>query len=240
MKKILILLFIPFICIGQLKFLPESKGEFVEHSYYSFSYVEKHEQAEWVHYRLDSIMLEGKEKRKDYDFKQDKTFSGKSVKYSVYTNYGYDRGHLAPFADMKIDSTSASESFYMSNISPQDPSFNRGGWRKLENLVRTWAKKNEIFITTAGVLNNINLKKIGYKNSVSVPREFYKLIYMPSKNKMIAFLMPNQKINGQLNDYVVSVDTVEKLTGIDFYTELDDMLEEKLEAEIDPSKWNFD
>lgn len=246
MKKILILLFIPFICIGQLKFLPESKGELVEHNYYSLSYVEKHEQAEWVHYRLDPTRvsinkLNGKKFKTDRNYYQDKTFESKSahkddIKFKV--DY-YQKGHLAPAADMKMNLISVREAVYMSNISPQKKDFNGGRWKKLESLVRAWAKKNEIFITTAGLLNDNDLKKIGSKNRVSVPREFYKLIYMPSENKMIAFLMPNQKINGQLKDYVVSVDKVEELTGIDFYSELDDVLEEKLEAEINPSKWNF-
>ena len=239
MIKTLINLFIPFICIGQLKFLPESKGEFVEHTYYSLSYVEMHEQAEWVHYKLNSYMLTGTTKRTD-NFRIDPNVTSESASTYDYKGSGYDRGHLAPAGDMKISSNSMSESFFMSNISPQNRSFNRGGWKKLESLVRAWAKKNEIFITTAGVLNDNDFKKIGFKNSVSVPREFYKLIYMPSENKMIAFLMPNQKINGQLKDYVVSVDKVEQLTGIDFYSELDDVLEEKLEAEVNPSKWKFD
>ena len=239
MKKTLILLFIPFICIGQLKFLPKSQGQVINHNYYTVSYNENHEQANWVHYKLNSYMLTGTTKRTD-NFRIDPNVTNKSVSPSDYKGSGYDRGHLAPAGDMKISFTSMSESFFMSNISPQNRSFNRGGWKKLESLVRVWAKKNKIFITTAGVLNDNDLKKIGSKNSVSVPREFYKLIYMPSENKMIAFLMPNQKINGQLKDYVVSVDKVEDLTGIDFYSELDDVLEEKLEAEVNPSKWNFD
>ena len=239
MKKTLILLFIPFICIGQLKFLPKSQGQVINHNYYTVSYNENHEQANWVHYELNSYMLTGTTKRTD-NFRIDPNVTTESATTYDYKGSGYDRGHLAPAGDMKISFTSMSESFFMSNISPQNRSFNRGGWKKLESLVRVWAKKNKIFITTAGVLNDNDLKKTGSKNSVSVPREFYKLIYMPSEKKMIGFLMPNQKINGQLKDYVVSVDTVEELTGIDFYSELDDVLEEKLEAEVNPGKWNFD
>ena len=218
-------------------FLPKSQGQVINHNYYSVSYNELHEQANWVHYKLNPYMLTGTTKRID-NFRIDPSVKSESASPYDYKGSGYDRGHLAPAGDMKISFTSMSESFFMSNISPQNPSFNRGGWKRLESLVRAWAKKNEVFITTAGVLNNNYFKKIGF-NSVSVPREFYKLIYMPSENKMIAFLMPNQKINGQLKDYVVSVDTVEELTGIDFYSELDDVLEKKLEAEINPSKWNF-
>jgi len=232
-NKILILLFIPFVCFGQLKFLPEAKGNcVVEHTYYSLSYVEEHEQAEWVHYRLDSIMLKGKEKRENYDFKQDTTFLTKSVKKNDYwfKKYKYHRGHLAPFGDMVIDSISASESFYMSNISPQKPSFNTGVWLRLENHVRSLAKKNEIYVTTGGVLKP-SLKKIGKEKNISVPELFYKIIYDAKNEKMFAYLMPNKKLES-IEKYVVTVDSIEVLTGIDFYPQLDDKLEEKLESTL--------
>ena len=232
-NKTLILLFIPFICFGQLKFLPKkSKGNcVVKHTYYSLSYVEKHEQAEWVHYRLDSIMLKGIEKREDYDFKQDKTFKSKSahkddIKFSVD---GYQRGHLAPFKDMMIDSISAAESFYMSNISPQKKDFNGREWRKLENHVRSLAKKNEIYVTTGAVLS-YDLESIGKKNKVSVPKLFYKIIYDDKNKRMTAYLMPNRKLNTSFENYKVTVDSIEILTGIDFYPQLEDELEMKLES----------
>jgi len=232
MKKLLLLaLFIPFVCLGQLQFLPKSQGEIIEHTYYSLSYDEKHEQAEWVHYRLNSIMLKGKEKRENYRFKQDMTFLTKSVKYSDYTNFGYDRGHLAPFADMKMDSTSASESFYMSNISPQKPKFNQGVWKRLEKHVRSLAEKNELYITTGGVLNS-DLKRIGKENNISVPKQFYKIIYDAKNKKMTAYLMPNIKLDS-FEKHAVTVDSIEVLTGIDFYPQLPDKLEEELESALD-------
>ena len=129
-----------------------------------------------------------------------------------------------------MDSTSASESFLMSNISPQLREFNGGEWKKLEEYVRSIAKENEIYVTTGGVLNP-DLISIGTKNKVSVPKLFYKIIYDPDNEKMIAYLMPNKKIESFKN-YQVTVDLIENITGIDFYPQLEDEKEEKLESKL--------
>ena len=227
MKKLLLLLLIvPLVSYGQLRFLPKSQGELIEHTYYSLSYAEEHEQAEWVHYKLNSTMLKGRTPRKD-SFKSDKLVSTKSAALTDYNYSGYDRGHLAPAGDMKLSETSMSESFYMSNMSPQKASFNRGLWKTLENQVRLRAKKSELYITTGGVLSSADLKKIG-NNNVSVPDQFYKIIYDAKNQMMFAYLMENKKLES-LERHVATVDSIEALTGIDFYHELDDELENKLE-----------
>ena len=228
MKKLLLfLLLVPMFLFGQLKFLPSSNGEVVEHTYYSLSYLEEHEQAEWVHYKLNSTMLKGEIPRKK-NYTIDRKVSTGSAKTSDYTNSGFDRGHLVPAADMKMDFTSVKEAAYMSNISPQKPKFNQVVWKKLEEHARDLAKKSELYITTGGVLSSANLKKIG-KNNVSVPDQFYKIIYDVKNQKMFAYLMPNKKIESR-EKYVVTVDAIEALTGIDFYHQLDDELENKLES----------
>ena len=228
MKKILLLLLlVPVVSFGQLKFLPSSNGEVVEHTYYSLSYLEEHEQAEWVHYKLNSSMLKGEIPRKK-NYTLDRKGSTGSAKTSDYTNSGFDRGHLVPAADMKMDFTSVKEAAYMSNISPQKPKFNQGVWKKLEENARDLAKKTELYITTGGVLSSADLKKIG-KNNLSVPDQFYKIIYDTKNQKMFAYLMPNKKIDSR-EKYVVTVDSIETLTGIDFYHQLDDELENKLES----------
>ena len=226
-KLLLLLLLVPMFLFGQLKFLPSSNGEVVEHTYYSLSYLEEHEQAEWVHYKLNSTMLKGEIPRKK-NYTIDRKVSTGSAKTSDYTNSGFDRGHLVPAADMKMDFTSVKEAAYMSNISPQKPKFNNGVWSRLEKRIRLRAKKSELYITTGGVLSPADLKKIG-KNNVSVPDQFYKIIYDVKNQKMFAYLMPNKKIESR-EKYVVTVDSIEALTGIDFYHELDDELEDKLES----------
>ena len=103
--------------------------------------------------------------------------------------------------------------------------------RSGENLRSTsdfWQKKNEIYVTTGGVLS-YGLDSIGTKNKVSVPNLFYKIIYNVKMEKMTAYLMPNKKLESFKN-YKVTVDLIEKLTGIDFYHQLEDEMEERLES----------
>lgn len=222
---------------GQEYFEHSISGEKVIHSYFRLSYSEAHEQAEWVYYKLNSSLNNGSVERSD-NFREDRSVSTGSAKLSDYKYSGYDRGHLAPAGDMKSSYTAMSESFLMSNISPQNPSFNRGGWKKLESLVRGWADKHELHIVTAGVLHS-GLNKIG-GSGVSVPSYFYKIIYAPNESKMIGFLLPNTKINLGLQSYVKSVDHIENLTGIDFFYDLEDGLENALEAKSILSSWDFD
>ena len=227
-KLLLLLLFIPLVTFGQLKYLPKSNGEIVEHTHYTLSYFEEYEQAEWVHYKLNSKMLKGITPRRD-GFKPDKLVSTGSASLADYKHSGYDRGHLVPAGDMKLSRESMSETFYLSNISPQIAAFNRGVWKKLERLIRSKAKETELYITAGGVLNSYELTKIGI-NNVSVPKQFYKIIYDVKEQKMYGYLMPNIKLES-LGNYAVSVDEIEALTGIDFYSELEDELENVLESD---------
>jgi endonuclease G len=227
----LLFLFIAFICLAQLKYFPKSQGEYIKHKYYSLSYDEEHEQAEWVHYKLDSIRVilnKNSKIKTDRNYKLDTLIQTGSAHKSDISGYKYHKGHLAPAADMKMDYISVREAAYMSNISPQVASFNQGIWFGLENRIRSLAKKSELYITTGGVLKS-DLEKIGEKNKVSVPEQFYKIIYDAKNQKMFAYLMPNTKLDS-IEKYVVTVDSIESITGIDFYSQLKTKLESKLES----------
>jgi endonuclease G len=130
-----------------------------------------------------------------------------------------------------------SESFFLSNTSPQTPSFNRGGlWRKLENKVNSWGKDTLIVVT--GPIFKDNMGTIG-SSKVTVPGYFYKVIYSPSKQAMIGFLLPHAKVDKKLKDCVVKVDRIEEETGIDFFPQLEDPLEVQLEATVCLNKWDL-
>ena len=223
------------ILLAQL-YLPKSEGEIVKHSYIIMSYNEKHEQANWVFYKLNQRNINGDSKRKD-NFRPDPFVSSGSAELIDYKGSGYDRGHLAPAGDMKMTNNSMSESFYLSNISPQYPSFNRGGWKRLETLIRKWATSKSLNIYTAGILGN-DLNSIG-PNQVSIPRKFYKIIFDTSNENVIGFIMPNQKILKELRSFVVSIDEIADATGIDFFSEMEDYKENELESNIDLLNWDF-
>ncbi len=118
---------------------------------------------------------------------------------------------------MTFSDQAMSETFYLSNMSPQAPAFNRGIWKNLETLVREWAEEDDsIFVVTGGILSETK-GTIG-PDRVTVPSKFYKVIYdITGDKKMIAFILPNEKGIKPLQDYVVTVHSVQKVTGIDFF-----------------------
>ncbi|KGL62715.1 DNA/RNA non-specific endonuclease [Polaribacter sp. Hel1_85] len=221
-------------------FLPTSTtNQIVHHQNYSLSYSEKHEQAEWVAYELKSSHLSKTNHKRPY-FQIDKTVKTKAAHWRNYKKSGYDKGHLCPAGDRKFSKSAHDETFLTSNISPQEHQFNAGVWNRLEQKVRYWAQKNDgIFVITGGVLEN-NLKSIG-SESVSVPEQFYKVILDNTNGriKMLAFLMPHEDSNLPLYKFVVSVDQIEALTGIDFFKDLEDSLENKLESSSSYKNWSF-
>ncbi|WP_109301573.1 DNA/RNA non-specific endonuclease [Aquimarina sp. AU474] len=221
-------------------FLPTSTtGSIVAHDYYSLSYSEKHEQAEWVAYELKKEHLSTNEFKRPY-FEKDKKVRTSSADWRNYKNSGYDRGHLCPAGDRKFTYDAFEETFVTSNVSPQNHEFNSGIWNTLEQKTRYWAKKYDgVYVVTGGILTN-DLKSIGYE-AVSVPKYFYKIIYDNSKGhaKMIAFLMPHKNSNKPLKEFVVSTDRIEEITGIDFFPKLEDEIEIKLEASSSIKGWKF-
>ena len=238
MKKIIFLfIFLPFIVFSQSisDFFPTNNGQLVNHTYYSLSYSEQHEQAEWVFYEIKKERILSVAKRKN-NFRSDKKISTYSSTLLDYKGSGYDRGHLAPAQDLSFNTTAMSESFYMSNMSPQHPSFNRGIWKKLESLVRSWGAKSSVYVVTGPVLDDCSVT-IG-ANNVCVPKYYYKVIYDVIDQKMISFLLPNVKGTKNLNEYVCTTDSLEKITSIDFFQILDDDLENKIESEIHKELWS--
>lgn len=210
----------------------------IERPYYTIRYSEEHEQAIWVAYKLVADSLaQNKFKRKD-DFRKDPRVRTGSAELVDYKGSEYDCGHLAPAADFSYDEFALSQSFYISNMSPQAPSFNRGIWKKLEDKVRDWALENsEIYIVTGPVLNK-KLETIG-KNEVSIPEYYYKIILDISKPevKAIAFLMKNEKSSESLYSFVVTIDRIESITNLDFFPTMPDELENQLESNTFTSKW---
>ncbi|MBP5251809.1 MAG: DNA/RNA non-specific endonuclease, partial [Treponema sp.] len=133
------------------------------------------------------------------------------------------------------------ESFYMSNMTPQLPDFNRGMWKDLEGMVRQWAVRfGEVTVVTGPVLEKsaAEYSSIG-KNNVSVPEFFYKALLAQNEGSYISigFILPNKKCTGTVFDYAVSVDEVERRTELDFFSRLPDSVEEFVESRTDYSLW---
>ena len=216
-----------------------NRGYLIQHTYFILSYSETNRQAEWVAYNLTPASINGSQERTD-DFRIDPKVKNNPVGSNDYSGTGYDRGHLCPAGDMKLNLTSMSESFYMSNMSPQEPSFNRGIWETLESRVRIWAiEKNGVYVVTGPILKNIcgSIKN----GTISVPCSYYKIIFKDngSEKIAIALILNNQGSSSSLKSFATSIDNIESLTGIDFFSGLSDDIENKLESNINILSWSW-
>jgi len=202
-------------------------------------YSEPHEQARWVAYELTAAETQRRFERTDR-FLVDPRVSTGTATDEDYAGSGYDRGHLAPAADMGWSEATMRESFYYSNMSPQVPGFNRGVWKRLEELVRTWAVEyGAIYVVTGPVLQP-GLPTLG-PHGVAVPEQYFKVI-LDARDpgvKAVGFLMPNASSSAGLAQFAVTVDSVERVTGLDFFPGLPDAQEAQLEGEVCVPCWTW-
>lgn len=237
MKLGLLVLLIAFQCFAKVDFLPNcNSGQKITHSYYSVCFDPDHKQSLWTSHNLTKEQILGTTERTN-DFRADPFVLEKSPELKDYVGSGFDRGHLVPAGDMKLNRTAMSESFYLSNMSPQTPSFNRGVWRRIENITRKWGKKfGELIVVTGPVLEK-GLNTIG--SGVSIPKFFYKIIFKNSETNpsMIAFLIENKSSKQNLKSFTTTVDEIETKTGIDFFKDLDYNLQIHLESTLDLAAW---
>jgi len=226
------MLMIPACC-------PDQPRQIIHHTGFSLSYNENWRLPNWVAYELTRKKTSGNAKRTDR-FVRDPHVTGFSASHSDYTGSKFDRGHMAPAADMKWNETAMKESFYLSNICPQHPQLNRRKWKDLEEKVRDWAVSDSAIIIVCGPLVNGKCKSIG-SGKVTVPQGYYKIILSPFRENPqgIGFIFSNQQESKPLKNYVVSIDSIEKLTGIDFFHSLPDDIEDTIEASVDVSYWGI-
>lgn len=212
----------------------------ISHYAYSLSFNEPNEQANWVAYELTSAETNSTIKRSN-KFIPDPLVKTGTADDQDYAGSGFDKGHLAPAGDMGWSVTSMKESFFYSNMSPQVPGFNRGIWKRAEELVRSWAKEyKSVYVVTGPVLTK-GLKTIGH-DKVIVPKYFYKVIldYNAPGIKGIGFIIPNASSSEPLQRFAVTIDSVEKVTGIDFFPLLPDPQEKAIESSLNVKEWSWE
>ena len=222
------------------RFLPTSTfGEIVRHQYYMFSYSEDHEQAEWLAYGLKQEHLTDHDRKRPY-FIEDPKVRTKSADWRNYKRSGYDRGHLCPAGDRRFSEYAYNETFYTSNVSPQNRAFNAGLWNRLEIQIRRWCKRyGDMYIITAGVLED-GLVEIG-EEDVDVPDYFYKIVlrFEDGQPKALAFLVPNAEVKKPLDQFLVPIDKLEAQTGIDFFHHQDESWQNEIELKVQQNGWKF-
>ncbi len=212
----------------------------ISHTAFSLSYNTIHNNPNWVAWYLNRERVSGRYGRtNDYDV-DPKLPAQYRITADEYTGLGYDRGHMCPAADVKWDLNAMHESFYMTNICPQDNYLNSGGWNKVEESCRRWAKQEGQIYIVCGPVYSGNIKKIGHYRKVSVPTGFFKVVLSlnPGKEKAIGFYYDNNNSKQNMGNATYSVDDIERITGYDFFYQLDDSLEERLESTFNLGKWH--
>ena len=209
-----------------------SKGQRLDRKGYALCYDSDKGTPQWVAWELTREETRGKLERTDW-FEADEDVKGKRVEYNDYSGSGYDRGHMAPAGDMKWDMEAMEESFLMSNICPQNHELNKGSWNDLEIETRQWARKYGKAYVVCGPIydSDKKLKRIG-RSHVAVPHHFYKavLIYPNGNPLVLGFVFSNDGKHKTMKQSLVSVDQLEKRTGLDFFSKLPDDEEKALEA----------
>lgn len=223
---------------------PDESGtsQIIPRANYVVGYSKNHNQALWVMHTLKASYVRGEADRQGSQFQPDPLVRGRSPLPGDYSRSGYDRGHLVPAGDFKCCQDWMDETFYMTNISPQDPEFNRGTWERLESLIRQWVRRDKEFIIITGSIFEKNPTKIGRNVRISVPSHQYKiLVYQPddlTKARMIAFILPNRETgNRRFSQYVTSVRDLEERTGINFFAQMPRDWQNKLEKQNQWINW---
>jgi len=256
-KGLLILLFLPSLVLSQeLKdftkdtgyeakmyngdfqgyemFMPTSTcGEIIKYNNYSVSFCEEYRLSEWAIYYKDIYSYTGQFSRRGLNFIKDPMLNGRDGGNVWYYKNIYDKGHLVPAADMSNDYQSLKETFLFTNCTPQHESFNRGGMKQLESKIREWTERfGTVAIITGWVIeDDLDYIYTGPPPLMPIPKYYYKVFVDISNNRSIAFLIPNEKITKTLMEYVVSIDYLESVTGLDFFYKLPKDIERSFEID---------
>lgn len=226
--------------LGCPKVMSAQPEQVITHVGYTVSYNPEWLIPNWVAYELTCEEVDGDVERSNH-FVPDPEVKGAAVTTADYAHSGYDRGHMAPAGDMKWSEQAMRESFYMTNICPQHHSNNAGDWKDLEELVRDWARAYGRVYVACGPIVQGGYETIGRDHRIVVPQQFYKVVLRQVGEgwSSVGFVMDNAPANRPMMSYLKTVDEVEQLTGIDFFSALPDSIEEQVEADYDLRDWNL-
>ena len=220
---------------------PSKTHILIEHEGFALLYDTKTLCPRWVAWELTAEETRGRVSRQNVDFKED---SKVPKEYQVaswdYNGGHYGRGHMCPAGDMKWSQEAMQDCHYMTNICPQTAELNKTWWEHLERACRQWARQEGAVQIVCGPIFSENPKHFGKKHRMAVPRAFYKVVLSLKKGqeKAIGFFYTNDNAIQPMEDAVRSVDDIERLTGIDFFSSLPDEQEDRLEAMTDLRVWD--
>ncbi len=211
--------------------------QIVEKKAYVASYNKDTRCPNWVAWHLTAAHTDGPCKRQN-NFTEEESVPLPRATPDDYRKSGWSRGHLCPAGDNKWDTTAMRESFSLVNVCPQDAALNSGLWNRIEMDCRTWAKRfGSVYVVCGPVLMKRKHETIG-RNKVVVPEAFFKVVLcMEGKPKAIGFVVRNNEGKKRRDQFVNTVDEVERITGYDFFPALPDKIEREVEAHADIDDW---
>lgn len=224
-----------------LPIMGEQDGVLIEHEGFTLLFDTKTMCPRWVAWELTAEETRGKVSRSGVDFKPDDQVPEQYQVASWDYNGGhYGRGHMCPAGDMKWSQQAMQDCHYMTNICPQTAELNKTWWEHLERACRSWARQDGSVQIVCGPVFSDNPKRFGKKHRMAVPKGFYKVVLSlkEGKEKAIGFYYTNDDAPQPMEDAVRSVDDIEQLTGIDFFSSLPDEQEDRLEAMTDLRSWD--
>ena len=206
---------------------------------YTTSYNRETKSPNWVAWHLTKSHTYGSVKRSNEVFMEDSDVKAPRATDNDYYNSRYDRGHMCPAGDNKWDKQAMEQSFLFTNVCPQNHGLNKYEWNDLEMLCRDWAREyGAIDVVCGPVYSSSGEQKTIGKNRVWVPDAFFKVVLCrQGKAKAIGFLYRNEGKKQPMAEAVCTVDDVERLTGLDFFPELDDKIENRIEATATLTDW---
>lgn len=212
-------------------------GILVKYDGFTVSYNPEHRIPNWVLYELTSDETYGQTQRNGKYFRPDESLWAKQADDYDYRNSGWTRGHMAPAGDFKWSDDAMWDTFLFTNCCPQDEDLNGGQWNTLEKKVRDWARKyGSVTVVTGPIIGENIYGTIG-RNKVTVPDAFFKAVL--AGDEAIAFVMYNRSSNANMQRCAISIDDLEELTGIDFFTNLEDNAEAEIEADYSLRHWGL-
>jgi endonuclease G len=224
-----------------LQLVNNRKEQIINHEGFTLSYNADFRIANWTVYELTADEAKSKDVKRAAKFFPDPNVKGVSATNDDYKHSGYDRGHLVPAGDMKWSEEGMRASFYFSNICPQNRELNAGLWHYLEKQCRAWAMNYGAIVIITGPVIEDTMKWLG-ENKVGIPAKFYKVVssMADGKARCIGFLVENRNYeNRLLKEIAVTVDSVERVTGIRFFTSFPAGTQEEMKSTIDWTYWKF-
>lgn len=191
----------------------------------------------------------------DYDpFQPDPCIPvGERLELDDYVSSGYQRGHMLASADRLNSKVTNGQTFYLSNMHPQLKTFNESGgtWYNLEGFLRDRDKstlRDTLYVVKGGTVSEGNYRMEGKNRNLVCPKYFYMAILCYSQKyaringgyTAIAFWAEHANTTyGVSARLAISIDELERRTGIDFFCNLPDEIEDAVEKAFYPDDWNL-